>query len=275
MNRNLIVLLLGFLVFAGCRDKDLDMTVEKYLFSENVDFSDISVVDGWNVTIVQDDVQSYVELEHSAYLKDYLKYQTNGNDFYLGLQSHYNLPYNTVMNVIIHTPHVRKLHFYDAVNATLIGVFPETELTVEISDASTCKGGRFVGKADLLLSEAATLADFDFAGESCSLQLEDASTFKGVLSASNYLGVRVKDASHLTTYGGYVIHADVEVSDAGSLNMLETEVEMMHIIVKEASEASVFVTGTLEGSVKDASTLYYKGNPIINVECDDASIYPL
>lgn len=259
------------MTFTGCREKPLDMTLVQKTVYEDVTITSITVKDAWNVTVVQDG-RSYVELEYSAYLEEYLNIWHEANSLNISLLKHFYFPSNTVMNATVHTASLEKLKFSDATSAVLEGVFPDVNLTVELSDAATCKGGRFIGKAELELSEAAKMVDFDFEGETCSVELSDASTFKGNLLVIDRLDIVVEDASHMTTYGGHAPYAEVEVSDASSLNLLETEVGTMHITVKDASEASVNVTSTLEGTVKDASELYYKGNPSLNVICDDTSI---
>ena len=271
MNKNFLALLLGLLVFAGCREKELDMTLVQKTVYEDATITAFTAKDAWNVTVVQDE-RTYVELEYSAFLEEYLKIKMETHELNIGFYRYLYLPANTVMNATVHTPSVEKLQFSDATRAVLEGVFSETNLTIELSDAATCKGGRFTGKADLDLSDAAKMVDFDFEGETCSVTLSDASTFKGNLLVTDHLDVVVEDASHMTTYGGSAPYAEVEVSDASSLNLLETEIGVMHITVKDASEASVDVTNTLEGTVKDASELYYKGNPSLNVICDDSSI---
>lgn len=275
MFKKIILFIIGLMVFSSCREKELDMTLVQKTVYEDATITAVTVKDAWDVTVVQDE-RTYVELEYSACLEEYLRVIMDAQKLEIGFSAHLNLPYNAEMKAIVHTPSVEKLHFSDAVSAILEGVFPETNLKVELSDASTCKGGRFTGKADLDLSDAAKMVDFDFEGETCSVKLSDASTFKGTLSVTDQMDIVVKDASHLTTYGGHAPQAEVEVSDASSLNMLETEVDVMHIIVKDASEASVNVTGTLEGTVNDASKLHYKGTPTLNVTCDETStIRPL
>lgn len=271
MNKHCLTLLLGLLVFVGCREKELDMTLVQKTVYEDAAITVVTATDAWNVTVVQDG-RTYVELEYSAFLEEYLKIVTEAQELSIGFYKHLNLPSNTVMNATVHIASVEKLHFSDATTAVLEGEFSETNLTVELSDAATCKGGRFTGKADLDLSDAAKMVDFDFEGETCSVKLSDASTFKGNLLVTDRLEIVVSDASHLITYGGSAPYAEVEVSDASSLNLVNTEIDVMHITVKDASEASVNVTGTLEGSVKDASTLYYKGTPALNLICDDSSI---
>lgn len=263
------------MTLAGCREKELDMTLVQKTVFEDATITAVTAEDAWNVTVVQDG-RTYVELEYSAFLEEYLKIKMEAQELNIGFHRYLYLPSNTVKNATVHTSSVEKLQFSDATKAILEGVFPETNLTLELSDAATCKGGCFSGKANLELSDASKMVDFDFEGERCSVKLSDASTFKGTLLVIDQMDIVVEDASHMTTYGGHAPQAEVEVSDASSLNMLETEVGVMHITVKDASEASVYVTNTLEGTVKDASELNYKGTPFLNVICDDSStIRPL
>lgn len=271
-----ILIFLGLMWFSSCRDKELDMTVMHQTLYEDAVITAITAEDAWNVTVVQDDDRSFVELEYSAFLEEYLQVRMDGQELRIGFSNHLNLPGNTVMNATIHTASVQKLCFAEAVTAVLEGDFPETSLTMELKDASTCKGGNFTGRTELTLKDASRMVDFNFDGQSCVIEAEDASVFKGVLNIEESLNIKIAEASRMTTYGGYASRADVEVSDASSLNMLETEVKWMNITVKDISEASVFVTGLLEGSVKSASALYYQGNPDVNVDCDDSStIQPL
>ena len=261
------------MAFIGCREKDLDMTlVQKTLF-EGTTMNEITAEDAWNITIVQDNESSFVELEYSAFLEEYLQVGKEDSELKIGLTRGLKLPSNTVMNATIHTASVQKIQLSDAVNATIEGQFPESSLTMELDDASTCKGGNFSGRAEVKLNDASTLVDCYFHGHSCDIALDDASVFKGWCS-NDKLIVKLNGASRMTTYGVFASQANVEVAGASFLNMLETVVgETMIIMVKEASEASVTVQrpGTLEGFVVDASVLYYQGNPIINVGCDATS----
>ena len=52
-----------FTLLVSCSNKDLDMTVLNKSYFDGVDFTEIDLSNGWNVTIVQDDQQSGVTLE--------------------------------------------------------------------------------------------------------------------------------------------------------------------------------------------------------------------
>ena len=95
--------------------------------------------------------------------------------------------------------------------------------------------------------------------------------FKGSLNASRLLTLTVMDASRLTEYWGEINQVEAVVSDASYLNMATSWINKMYIEVDDASEATVNVVESLEGTVHDASKLYYSGNPTLNVDCDETS----
>lgn len=272
MNKYCLTLLLGLLAFVGCREKDLDMTLMSKTIYEGAVINEITASDAWHVTVIQDE-NTFVELEYSAFLEEYLRVTNSDSELKIGFSRSLNIPSNTVMNATVHTPSLQKVHLSEAVSAVLDGHFPEASLTMELEDAATCKGGDFSGRADVKLSSASTLVDCYFHGPLCNIELDDASVFKGWFTEDS-LFVKLNGASRLTTYGGVVGGAKVEVSEASSLNMLQTYISrMMFIVVQDASEASVAVTrpAILKGFVMNASTLHYQGNPILDVGCDATS----
>lgn len=263
---------IGLMVFTSCKKaEELDMTVKHKTLCENTTMNEITATDAWCVKVLQD-TNSYVELEYSAFLEAYLKVTVEGTSLHIGLNQSISLPNNTVMNATVHTPEVHKIHFSEAVTAAMDGRFPETTFTMVLEDASTCRGGLFYGNADLKLSGASKCVEFGFEGTSCKVEVDDASYLKGCFNVSGDLDMTIKSGSHVISYWGEINRANVTVTDASFLNMATNWISQMHIDVKSASEATVNVTETLEGSVQDASKLYYSGNPTLNVECDDSSI---
>ena len=126
------------------------------------------------------------------------------------------------------------------------------------------------------LDEASVVADFTAQGSTCVLELDDASVFKGTLAATNKLSILAEDASRVTTYGGESPEADIQLKSAGFLNVVQTPVGKMNLLVQDASEASVNVINILEGLVHNGSNVFYQGNPAINLDIDNSSsVYPL
>ena len=270
MRRNGLFLILGLMLLLGCRDKELDMTLVQKTLYEGATIEEITAKDAWDVVVVQDE-NTFVELEYSAFLEDYLKIYQEGTAFSIGFTNHHGFPSNTVMNVKIHTPKVHKLSFSDAVFAALDNLNLETDLYLELEDAASCRGGHFKGDAIVKLSDASTCAELYIEGRDCVVELEDASVFKGSLKVSRLLTLTVKDASRMTEYWGEINEVEAMVTDASCLNMATSWINKMSIEVSDDSEATVNVTELLEGSVHDASKLYYSGDPVLNVDCDISS----
>ena len=254
----IIIAFLGLIAFTACKkEKEPDMTVKDKTLYENAVMNEITAEDAWCVQVIQDSI-SYVELKYSAFLEEYLRVTLEGASLHISLSKSVNMPKNTVMNAIVHTPEVHNIHFSEAVTASVDGRFPETALTF--------------GSADIKLSDASKCVEFSFEGTTCKIEVSEASDLKCSLNVSGDLNMTIKDGSHVTDYWGEINHANVTVTDASHLNMATSWISYMHIDVKSASEATVNVTEILEGSVQEASKLYYSGDPVLIVDCDDTSI---
>lgn len=257
------------MMMMSCRDKELDMTVRNKTLFEGAEWTMIEAQDAWNVIVIQDDGPSYVELEYSAFLEDYLLVTKQSNTLSIKFNQRVSCPSNTVKTAVVHTPSVERFFFDEAVTASLHGNYPGASLRLD--DAATCRGGHFSGETTLTLDGASRMVDLDFNGTTCLLEVDDASTFKGCLTASTMLTVKADNASWVTTYGGDAPLANVEVKAASAVNMLSTEVEEMTITMTSAATASVNVTETLHGTLREASSLYYYDGPDLDIDKDTTS----
>lgn len=268
-------LLIGVLMLTSCHE-ELDMTVLNKTLYENATITEIEAEDAWNVTVIQDNQRKGVELEYSAFLEEYIKVVNEGSKLSIGFSQRLNLPSNTVQNVTVYVQTLSSIVLKEAATMNLQGVFSSATIRVDLTEASTLRGGYFNGNLDLEMDDASTVVDFIAAGEVLKLELDDASVFKGALYALNRLEMDVENASRATTYSGSALAAEVSVEDASFLNMLQTPVRTMNLVVKSVSEASVNVSDRIEGVVQDVSVVYYQGLPVIALDCDDtSSITPL
>lgn len=268
-------LLIGVLMLSSCHE-ELDMTVLNKTLYENATITEIEAEDAWNVTVIQDNQRKGVELEYSAFLEEYIKVVNEGSKLSIGFSQRLNLPSNTVQNVTVYVQTLSSIVLKEAATMNLQGVFSSATIRVDLTEASTLRGGYFNGNLDLEMDDASTVVDFIAAGEVLKLELDDASVFKGALYALNRLEMDVENASRATTYSGSALAAEVSVEDASFLNMLQTPVRTMNLVVKSVSEASVNVSDRIEGVVQDVSVVYYQGLPVIALDCDDtSSITPL
>lgn len=268
---SLFLLTICAMTIVSCREKELDMTLMQKTLYEGATINEIIAKDAWDIKVVQDE-RTFVELEYSAFLEEYLKVVKEGTALQIGFTRQLYCPSNTVMYATIHTPTVHKLSFSDAVFASLDNLNLETDIVLELEDAASCRGGHFKGNAIIKLSDASTCAELYIEGRDCTVELEDASVFKGSLNVSGLLTMTVKEASRLTEYWGEIHTAEAIVSDASYLNMATSWINRMSVEVSDASEATVNVMESLEGSVHDASKLYYSGDPVLHIDCDGTSI---
>ena len=271
-----ILFLCAALTFAASCNKDVDMTLTQKTLFENADIRQIAVGDAWQVTLVADS-STFVELEYSAYLESYVKARMTGNQLEIGFKGRVYPAINSVFRTTIHTAQLEQLEASDAATVQCSGDFGGQGLEIDLSDASACNGLAFSGEDCIVKMEnASLLTGFRFAGSRCTATLEEASQFNGRIEADEQLEVELEEASRFVNKGGVTAVATIKGRDGSMLNMVETRVGEMHVELSNASEATVWVEATLDGTLKEASTLYYKGHPQIQVNCsEDSELIPL
>lgn len=255
--------------------KEPDMTLGQKTVYENNDISLFHIDDAWDVSFVYDSLNSYVELEYSAYLEEYVSvWDTNGwlNIGFRG--SVYKQP-GSVFKAKVHTS--EKEHLYmkveDASVITMEGVFRlEDGLDIELHDGSVCNGFAVTSQwSSISLTHDSQIYGVDYHGTNCAVYAQKGSSCKGYFHVEESFTADVGISSQLIVFGGNIPSASIEVKNESTINMVQAEVQNMSVYLEGASEATVNVSERIEGSVKEASTLYYKGHPQIDVECSEDS----
>ena len=255
--------------------KEPDMTLRQKTVYENNDISLFHIDDAWDVSFVYDSLNSYVELEYSAYLEEYVSvWDTNGwlNIGFRG--SVYKQP-GSVFKAKVHTS--EKEHLYmkveDASVITMEGVFRlEDGLDIELHDGSVCNGFAVTSQwSSISLTHDSQIYGVDYHGTNCAVYAQKGSSCKGYFHVEESFTADVGISSQLIVFGGNIPSASIEVKNESTINMVQAEVQNMSVYLEGASEATVNVSERIEGSVKEASTLYYKGHPQIDVECSEDS----
>ena len=255
--------------------KEPDMTLRQKTVYENNDISLFHIDDAWDVSFVYDSLNSYVELEYSAYLEEYVSvWDTNGwlNIGFRG--SVYKQP-GSVFKAKVHTS--EKEHLYmkveDASVITMEGVFRlEDGLDIELHDGSVCNGFAVTSQwSSISLTHDSQIYGVDYHGTNCAVYAQKGSSCKGCFHVEESFTADVGVSSQLIVFGGNIPSASIEVKNESTINMVQAEVQNMSVYLEGASEATVNVSERIEGSVKEASTLYYKGHPQIDVECSEDS----
>lgn len=272
-----LLLLCVALCFATSCKKEVDMTLVQKTVLENVDIRGIEVGDAWQVNVVADS-NTYVELEFSAYLEPYLKAKMVGNQLEIGFAGNVRPVINSEFRATVHTNKIEKIEAEEASQLSFTGQFSATSdsLTVRLGDASVCSGLDYSGhECKVVIEDASQFLGFHLTSTNAEVKVSDASTCKGTFDASFHLVANLSGASRLITFGGAAPYGMIKLQDGSLLNMVQTEVGEMHVDLSGASEATVNVNDHMEGTLTEASTLYYKGHPQINVDCsDDSQLIP-
>ena len=269
-----ILLLCVALCFATSCKKEVDMTLVKKTVFENADISQIYVFDAWEVTIVSDD-HSYVELEYSAYLEPGLQVKMEESRLEIGFTNYVNPIIGSVFKAIVHTSEKEALAIRaeDASVITMEGPFElESSIDIELIDASVCNGFEVSTElCSVLATNASQLLGLDYHGKNCVVSVTKNSSCKGRFDVEQSFNASAYISSQIIVFGGSMPAASIEVKNAGTINMVQAEVNDMSVNLDGASEATVNVTETLRGFLLSGSTLYYKGHPVIEVDCSENS----
>lgn len=266
------------LCFATSCKKEVDMTLVQKTVFENANIYQVDVDDGWEVTFVYDSLHSFVELEYSAYLEDYVSV-TEANEWLIFNfnKQIYKQP-GSVFKATVHISHKEGLYLR-ADNASVItmdGLFELEDMDIELHNASVCNGFAVSSQmCSIELTHGSQMYGVNFYGTNCTVYTHKGSSCKGYFHVEQSFTTGVGISSQLIVFGGSMPTASIEVKDAGTINMVQAEVKDMSVYLDGASEATVNVTENLSGFLFSASTLYYKGNPQIEVDCsDDSQLIP-
>jgi len=271
-----ILILFVALCFATSCKKEVDKTLIQKTVFENADIREIEVSDGWQVTVVADSC-TYVELVYSAYLEPYVKAKMNDTHLELGFMLKTYPGINSEFRATVHLRQIEKIDAKNASKVTFTGSYYGERLYVNLSGASTCNALTYTGeKCEIVMDAASKLLDFQFDGATCIASLTKSSQFNGRIHATELLDLNLNDNSRFINRGGETAKADIKLHDDSMLNMVETQVNKLYAELSEASEATVWVTEYLKATLNDASTLYYKGNPLKDLAChDNSEVKPL
>lgn len=259
--------------------KEVDMTLVQKTLLENADIWRINVDDGWEVTIVYDSVKSFVEIEYSAYLEDKISVAETDEWVAIGFNTKVYPQLGSVFKATVHTSEKQFLNIR-ADNASIIsmeGLFElENGVDMELHNASVCNGFEVTAPScSIHLDYDSQIHGVSFDGTQCSVYAYKGSSCKGSFNVGQTFTTGVYEASRLIVFGGSMPTASIEVKDAGFISMAQAEAREMSVYLDGASEATVNVAETMGGFLLSASTLYYKGNPQIDIDCsDDSQLIP-
>lgn len=271
--KTILILCVALCFVTSCK-KEVDMTLKQKTVYKNTDISLFYVDDAWDVTFVYDSLNSYVELEYSAYLEEHVSVWDTNGWLHIGFKgSVYKQP-GSVFKAKVHTSEREHLYI-KANNASVItmeGLFELENINMELHNSSVCNGFAVTSQScGIDLTYSSQMYGVDFHGTNCAVYAHKSSSCKGFFNVEQSFTTGVGISSQLIVFGGSMPSASIEVKDAGTINMVQAEVKDMKVYLDGASEATVNVTETMSGFLLSGSTLYYKGHPQINVDCSENS----
>ena len=273
-----ILLLSVALCFATACKKEADMTLRQKTVLENTDISKIHVDDAWEVTLVYDSLNSFVELEYSAFLEDYLYVKEKDQWLEIGFNMQVYKQPGTVFRATVHTSEKQSLSIKgeDAAVITMKGHFEVEEMNIELYDGAVCNGSQLTAqRCGIDLTDDSHLYGVKLNGTNCTINVQKGSSCNGYFTVEQTFTAAVGNSSYLINFEGSIPSASIEVKEASSVNLAQAEIREMSVSLEGASEATVNVSERIEGSVKEVSTLYYKGHPQLDVECsEDSQLIP-
>jgi hypothetical protein len=276
--KTILILCAAICCFTSCK-KEANMTLMQKTVFENADIHHINVNNGWEVTFVYDSLKSFVELEYSAYLENYISVREENEWLIIGFNSKINTLSGSVFRATVHISQKEALYIM-ADNASVItmeGPFElEDTMDIDLRNTSVCNGFEVTSQlCGINLTDGSQIYGVNFNGTNCTVYAHKGSSCKGYFNVEQSFTTGVGISSQLIVFGGSMPSADIEVKDAGTINMVQAEVKDMSVYLDSVSEATVNVTETLSGFLLSGSTLYYKGHPQIDIDCsDDSQLIP-
>ena len=269
-----ILLFCATLCFATSCKKEVDMTLLQKTMYENIDFSMFHVDDAWEVTFVYDSLNSFVELEYSAYLEEHVSVIDTNNWLAIGFRDRFHKETGSVFKATVHTAEKEALSIM-AENGSVVtmeGHFDLEHINIDLHDASVCNGLAVSAEScNLHLDAGSQMLGVQYVGAECSVYVNNESSCKGSFNVEQTFNTGVYDQSQLVVFGGSMPSVSIEAKNAFTINMAQAEVKDMYVHLADTSEATVNVAETISGFLLSGSTLYYMGHPQLQVDCDESS----
>jgi len=274
-----ILLFCAVLCFATSCKKEFDMTPVQKTVLENNTLSLIHVNHGWEIDIVYDSLNSFVELEYSAYLEDYILVREINNWLEIGFNQEVYPLAGSVYKATVHTREKENLSIR-AENESVIALkepFMLTEsIDMELIDASTCSEFSVAAPScSILVTKDSQLLNVIYTGTNCSVLVTKNSACKGIFNVEQSFNASAQISSQVIVFGGSIPSATLGAGNESTINMAQANVETMNVNLADGSEATVNVSSRISGFLTEVSTLYYKGHPQLDVECsEDSQLIP-
>lgn len=267
--KGLLLCVCSMLLLLSCR-KAPDTTIITKSYLEGEVINSIEVRNGWNIIVENSASKSGIELEYTAFLEEGITMSLNDGKLILDFQNVSGTLYNSTLCATIYSSELSSLNLSNNVRADVIGEFSADSVMFDLSRNSSCRGGIITSKQISVFAEKSDIADIEFFGE-CAVVNLVASRMAGKINAVEYQDINL-DGSSFVNYSGQTSSVDLAAKNVSIANMVSDEATMMQLELEGRSSVTVHVTDIMSGHVKEESSLYYVGNPTLNLDVDESSL---
>ena len=273
----ILLLCVALCVATSCK-KEVDMTLVQKTVLENADIRQIEASDAWEVTVVADS-STFVELEYSAYLKDYIFAKMENDSLKIGFSQKVHPQIGSVFKATVHTLNINSIKAHNASQMAFEGDFGSSDdvIKIDLDGASVCNGLQVSGKdVYVSVSDASQFLSFNINCTNCVVDVSGASACKGFFDTNFHFQAVLNDASQIVVFGGKSYYGTLTLNNGSLANVVQMPINELSVNLSGASEATVWANDSMVGTLKEASTLYYIGDPQIQIECsEDSQLIPL
>ncbi|MDP3879127.1 MAG: head GIN domain-containing protein [Dehalococcoidales bacterium] len=248
----LAAVLIAVLPLAGCSPAGpTGIIIEEKDFT---DFTRVRVEGTFTIEIARSDTFSTTISADSSFF-DYVAVDKEGDTLRIYLNPHHTFTDFTLqartLKAKITMPVLRELQLAGASKGTISGFNSTEDLKLNISGASN-------------------LNTKDIEADGAELEISGASEINGNLNAGD-TRLTVSGASKVTIKGA-ASNIIVDASGASKIDMAGFPVQNADVTLSGASEATLNIKGELDTVLRDASRLYFLGNPTMgNISISGAS----
>lgn len=240
--------------------KDPDLTVVEETCYIGADVHSITTDGDWEVEVVISD-DPRVELSYSKCLENGIAPYLEMDKLSLRLNYSATLPSGFTMKAVVYTDALTALTLDYNSTAVFKGSFTGQKLNVILKNNSTCSAlnADIATDCEVTLDKSSILSDCNIVCAKARVAATNSSRIAGTIAPSDSLLVDLGNSSRFVNYNAepQVVKARLGVSSL--MNIAQSSTQNLDIEMT-SSEASVNVDGPVTGSLKESSTLYYKGN---------------
>lgn len=266
--RHLLLYVSTALILLSCR-KAPDTTIITESHFEGEVISSIEARNGWSITIENSADKSGIMLEYTAFLEEGIIMSLNDGKLILDLQNVSGALYSSTLHATIYSSQLSSLSFSNNVRTDIIGEFCADSVIMALSRNSSCRGGRFISKQMSVVADKSDIADIEFVGERADINLV-ASRMAGRINATTSQDINL-DGSSFVNYSGQTLSVRLAAKNASIANTVSNEAAVVLIELEGGSTITANVIDSISGYVKEGSSLYYVGNPTLNLDVDESS----